>query len=235
MSEQRPETFVTRALRAYEQERQQQFATGVDAIPIDVTDLRRAMNLIAREDIRFVPVIACAFADEELAAMFKQFLPDDIPGGKKSMLGRFGPISTLFARIQFAFAFDMMHSDILIALDKLRGHRNNIAHTWDQDSLRDFEADAIPLMGEIEHAMLHVDIKDGGDGDLSPEASFRLRTVWLLAKLFYERRFYTLAIRAKMKPYSALYSDGHPEALRKISEPAHLYTQMIFSRDRGLS
>jgi len=35
------------------------------------------------------PVIACAFADEELKAMFTKFLPNDIPGGKKSMLGRF--------------------------------------------------------------------------------------------------------------------------------------------------
>jgi len=33
MSEQRPETFVTKALRAYEQERQQQFGTGAEAIP----------------------------------------------------------------------------------------------------------------------------------------------------------------------------------------------------------
>lgn len=226
---------VMRALRAYEKERQQQFATGIDAIPIDVTDLRRAMSLIAREDIRFVPVIACAFADEELTGMYKQFLPDDIPGGKKSMLGRFGPISTLFARIQFAFAFDMVHSDILIALDKLRGHRNDIAHTWDQDSLRDFEASPIPLMDELEGAMLHIDIKDGGDGDLSPEASFRLRTVWLLARLFYETRFYTLAVRAKLKPYDALYAAGHPQALQKVSEPAHVYTKLIFDRDRGIS
>jgi hypothetical protein len=28
-------------------------------------------------DIRSVPVIACAFADQELAGMFKQFMPDD--------------------------------------------------------------------------------------------------------------------------------------------------------------
>jgi hypothetical protein len=75
------------------------------------------MSLLAREDIRFVPVIACAFADEELKFMFQLFLPGDIPGGKKSMLSRFGPISGLFARIQFAFAFDMVHSDVLMALD----------------------------------------------------------------------------------------------------------------------
>jgi len=52
-----------------------------DAASFDVSELRRAMSQIAREDIRFVPVIACAFADDELEKMFKQFLPDNIPGG----------------------------------------------------------------------------------------------------------------------------------------------------------
>src|SRR5579859_3062776 len=84
------------ALRAYEKERQEQFAIGVDFIPLDVSDLRRAMSQLVSEDIRFVPVIACAFADSELENMFKKFLPNDIPGGKGSMLGRFGPISSLF-------------------------------------------------------------------------------------------------------------------------------------------
>jgi hypothetical protein len=221
---------VMKALRSYEQERQEKFAAGIDAIPVDMSDLQRAMELLAREDIRFI-----AFADEELEGMFKMFLPDDIPGEKKSMLGRFGPISTLFARIQFAFAFDMMHSDILLALDELRKHRNNIAHTWNQDDLRDFTATPLPYMDELESAMLHMDIKDGGDGDLSPEASFRLRTVWLLARLIYESGFYTLAVRATLKPFSALYSNGAPVALRKISAPAHQYTQIIFDRDRGFA
>jgi hypothetical protein len=108
---------------AYMKQRQIEFATGVDAIPIDVSELRRAMSLLVREDIRFVPVIACAFADEELEAMFKKFLPNDIPGGKKSMLGRFGPISSLFARIQFAFAFDMVHSDVLLMVCAEAGSR----------------------------------------------------------------------------------------------------------------
>jgi hypothetical protein len=177
--------------RAFEKKRQEQFATGVDAIPIDVSELRQAMNLLMREDIRFVPVVACAFADDDLKAMFSLFLPNDIPGGKKSMLGRFGPISSLFARIQFAFAFDMVHSDVLLALDKLRGHRNDIAHTWDQDSLADFMATPLPYMDELEDALLHRDIRWGGEGNVSADASLRLRTVWLLARIFYETRFYT--------------------------------------------
>ena len=40
------------ALRAYEKERQEQFAIGVDFIPLDVSDLRRAMSQLVSEDIR---------------------------------------------------------------------------------------------------------------------------------------------------------------------------------------
>ncbi len=217
---------------AFERKRQEQFATGVDAIPLDISALRRAMDLLVREDIRFIPVIACAFADEELKAMFNMFLPNDIPGGKKSMLGRFGPISSLFARIQFAFAFDMVHSDVLLALDKLRGHRNDIAHTWDQDTLADFMEAPLPNMDELENALLHRDIRWGGDGDLPADASLRLRTVWLLSRLFYESRFYTLAKRAQLRPFKALYGDGHPAALKTISEPAMNFTRLIFERQQ---
>jgi len=221
-------TIVMSALRAYETERQQRFVASVDAEPFDVSDLRRAMSQIAREDIRFVPVIACAFADDELRAMFDQFLPDNIPGGKKRMTGAFGPISDLFSRIQFAFAFDMAHPHVLSALDQLRGYRNKIAHTWDQDALPDFVETPLPNMDDMEGALLHIDIKDGGDGDLSGEASLRLRTVWMLGRLYYERRFYTFAKRAKIDPYSALYGTGFPKAYGTILTTASIYTRQIF-------
>jgi hypothetical protein len=124
------------AFRAFEKERQKDFADSIDAIPVDISALRKAMGLMVNEDMRFIPVIACAFADDHLDAMFKKFLPDNIPGGKRRMLE--SSISNLFNRIQFAFAFDMVHPDVLQALDKLRGYRNKIAHTWDQDTLPDF-------------------------------------------------------------------------------------------------
>jgi len=141
--------------RSFEAAREKQFATGIDCSPVDVTPLREAMSLLATDDIRFVPVIACAFADEELAAMYRKFLPDEIPGGKKSMIGRFGPISSLFNRIQFAYAFDMMHSDILIALDKLREHRNKISHTWNPAEFADFFETPLPHMDELENSLVH--------------------------------------------------------------------------------
>jgi hypothetical protein len=112
--------------KSFTDAREKQFAQGVDYAPPDTSELENVLSLIVTEDIRFVPVIACAFADDDLAEMFKRFIPDGIPGGKKAMLGRFGPVSTLFNRIQFAFAFDMASSDILTALDTLRSHRNKI-------------------------------------------------------------------------------------------------------------
>jgi len=178
-------------------------------------------------------VIACAFADEELKAMFTKFLPNDIREARRACSGGFGPISSLFARIQFAFAFDMTHSDVLLALDKLRGHRNDIAHTWDQDELADFMETPLPHMDELESALLHRDIRWGGEGDLSADASLRLRTVWLLSRLFYETRFYTLAKMAQLRPFKALYGDGHPRALRNVSEPAMEFTRLIFERDQN--
>jgi hypothetical protein len=87
-------------------------------------------------------------------------------------------------------------------------------------------------MDELESALLHRDIRWGGDGDLSADASMRLRTVWLLARLFYETRFYTLAKRAQVDPYKALYADGHPNALKAVSDLAMLYTKLIFERDQ---
>ena len=176
-------------------------------------------------------MIACAFADTELEKMFKQFLPDNIPGGKSSMLGRFGPISNLFARIQFAFAFDMVHPNVLMALDKLRGYRDKIAHTWDQETLPDFVETPLPNMDDLEGAFLHINIKDGGDGGLSAEGSLRLRTVWLLGRLFYERRFYSLAKTAHIDPYKALYGAGCPKAYSTVSGAATLYTQLVFDRE----
>lgn len=45
-------------------------------------------------------MIACAFADDELKQMFNTFLRDGIPGGKKALVGRFGP----YRRCSLAFS-----------------------------------------------------------------------------------------------------------------------------------
>jgi hypothetical protein len=213
--------------RSFTAAREKQFAAGVDAIPLDLAQLGDAMSLLVTEDIRFVPVIACAFADEELARMYKKFLPDDIPGGKKSLLGRFGPISNLFNRIQFAFAFDMLYSDVLLALDKLREHRNKISHTWNHGELKEFFETPLPYTQEIEETLVHRRRRWGDDFSFTAESSLRARTIWLLARIFYESRFYPLAKLAQVRPFSALYGERHPRALTEVSKIALQYTDSV--------
>lgn len=136
--------------KKFTDEREKKFAASIDATEVDCAPLDDFLALLIDEDIRFVPVIACAFVDEELKQMFNTFLRDGIPGGKKALVGRFGPISSLFARIQFAYAFDMVEPSLLLAIDKLREHRNKISHTWNSALLADFFKDPIPETEALE-------------------------------------------------------------------------------------
>lgn len=208
--------------------REETFAESVDATPPDTTELAQVMSLMLNEDIRFVPVIACAFADEELKRMFSTFLRDGIPGGKKAMLGRFGPISTLFARIQFAYAFDMVSPDILTPLDRLRDHRNKLSHTWNSVLLADFFKDPLPQMEGLEEALAsRPAAKVLVEPNLFPEAALRIRTMWILTRIFYESRYYPLAKASGVTPARALYGPRHPKALGAISNFALTFSQMV--------
>ena len=51
--------------KSFNDAREKQFSAGIDQTPLDLTSLREVLLLIAKDDIRFVPVIACAFADQE--------------------------------------------------------------------------------------------------------------------------------------------------------------------------
>ena len=82
-----------RALCNHEREREQQFAAGVDARPLRRLRAAPRSEPHRARDIRFVPVIACAFADDDLEVYVQAIPPNDIPGGKNGTLGRFGPIS----------------------------------------------------------------------------------------------------------------------------------------------
>lgn len=213
--------------KKFDEQRELQFKAAVDHKPPDIEDLVEVFDLIREEDIRFVPVIACAFADNELAKMFKRYLPKDIPGGTKNMLRHPGPISSLSSRIQHAWAFDMIHTDVLTALDKLRQHRNKISHSWNPAELTDFFETPLPLMDDIENTVIHVLRKDGEDFEFNSEESLRVRTIWLLARLFYEAQFYQLAKMANHRPFDVLYGARSPKALWTIAEAAHTWTNKV--------
>lgn len=216
---------------SFKNAREQEFAAIVDAQSPDLARLDEVLGLIYKENVKFVPVIACAFADEELAAMFKAILPDGVPGGKKAMVGRFGPISSLFNRIQFAFAFDLISQDLLVVLDKLREQRNKISHTWNARLVDDFFKDT----EQLNLAGLDRAISGSGRKDLiynpqtHPEVALRIRAVWLLTRLFYEAHFFSRAKKFNLEPNSALYGNNHPKYLGKVSGYALKYTRLIIA------
>jgi hypothetical protein len=83
-------------------------------------------------------------------------------------------------------------------------------------------------MDELEAALQHHLLKDGDfDYQITPEASLRLRSLWLVTRVFYETRYYPLAKLAQVSPFSALYGNNHPKVLNTISGHAMTYTNKI--------
>lgn len=71
-----------------------------------VQKLIEVLVLVACEEQRTLPVIACAFADDQLKEMFHREISDGVPGGRGELLSGFGPLSRLSQRLQMAHAFD---------------------------------------------------------------------------------------------------------------------------------
>jgi hypothetical protein len=85
--------------KAFERAKETRFAEIIDSEDIDTGRLTTIFEHFLSEDVRFLPVIACAFADELLKEMFIKWISADVPGGPKSLFTQYGPLSSLFHRI----------------------------------------------------------------------------------------------------------------------------------------
>lgn len=201
--------------RSFEDHAVRRFRDTLAAEPIDLTRLSRVAALLRDEDVRFAPVIACGYADEQLEAAFKAALPEGIPGGRGAMFSGYGPLSDLSKRIRLAYAFDVLSPDLMLELDRVRSVRNRISHDWDIKPVAELLASpALAAMYPVE-----VDLRERmADGpELSGEAGFRVRLVWLLGRLTYEVAAYHKAKTARLSPMRALYDDGGTDWLRQVS------------------
>ena len=70
---------------SFDDHAEKSFTEEIDGESFDVEHLERGLGLMTDEDARFLPVIACAYADDLLEAMFKAEMPDDVPGGKSAL------------------------------------------------------------------------------------------------------------------------------------------------------
>ncbi len=204
--------------RAFEEHRAKQFGEAAAANQQAIADLVDVLELIANEEPRSLPIIACAYADEQLKQMFRREIPSDVPGGRSELLSGFGPLSRLSQRVQMAYAFNWLSKDLLLEIDHLRKVRNDISHKWDMKLL---ELKLEQLINEKQHRIEeHL-----GDGtrlplnfheNLSVPQKLRIRLVWLLGRLTYECHHWVPALKENLSPPSVLYGPHQPRMLSLV-------------------
>jgi hypothetical protein len=208
--------------RAFANHAEKELASKIDAEQFDFGPLERVVRLVAHEEPRFVPVIACAYADDLLKAMFKANTRDGVPGGKAKLFGPYGPFSDLFRRLQMAFLFDMISPDLVADFDRLREARNSLSHTWDIETLDGFFTrgrvnDIFPIESLLG---TRLDWFPTDTDTLEPLCSFRVRVVWLVSRLTYEAPLYARARGLGLQPAKALFGPNCPKRLGEISRIA---------------
>lgn len=217
--------------KAFEKSAAERFVNESNAAKYDTESLDGILGLIVGEDIRFLPVIACSFSDEQLEEMFKREIPSGVPGGRSSMLSGYGSLSRFSQRLQVAYAFGWMSPDILEELDKLRKIRNDTSHSWDINSVRG-KLDAL-----IDSSMMKIE-ELLGDGIRLPEkfwealpkeALFRVRLIWLLGRCFYESHLFAVAIKRRLNPKLALYGEAKSNLLVSVAAKCVAATKHVIS------
>lgn len=208
--------------RSFDDHAEKLFAKEIDAESFDVKPLDRVLSLISSEDVRLLPVITCAYADDLLKAMFKAEMPKGVPGGRSSLFGAYGPLSNLHNRIQLAFVFNMVSPDVAKDLDKVRKVRNDFSHSWDISAFEDFYSrGAISEIYPIDMLLAEQQIKlPEFPKTIEPLQAFRIRLVWLLARLAYETSCYPRANRQRLHPQNALFGQNSPKRLSRVSKLA---------------
>ncbi len=219
--------------RSFEEHAIKKFVEVIDQEPLDLSDFRSLSGLIVKEELRFLPVIVCAFADDLLKATFKAVLPDGIPGGKGHMFGGYGPLSGLSNRIKLAYAFDVFSPDLMVELDRLHDARNTISHSWDIDSLKDFFVQGrFTEMVRMEELLSEDDdLAEEFSGKLKPMAAFRIRLIWIVGRLVYEAAAYNRVKKARLRPAHVLYGESAPKWLGEISKFSLEATREIAKQD----
>lgn len=222
---------------AFEGEAIKRFRAALADKPGDYAVLEKLLHLLATEDIRFLPVIACGYADDTLKTLFKAVIPDDVPGGKSDMLTGYGPLSDLSKRIKLAHAFGVLSSDLMAALDRVRSTRNRISHDWDLTKIEDFHMTGpISDLPAIE-SMLAERVEDFPDlaAELDSQSAFRVRLIWLMGRVTYEASLYHAAKLGGLDPFRALYADGGTAWLAQVSRTCMEATRDVIRRYRTIT
>ena len=211
----RVQNFVDFQLKADELSRDR-FKKEIDSLPFTTSELEKVTNFLAVEDLRLIPLVACAFLDDTLTEMFKNYIPTSVPGGKKNILRYNGPIGNLSSRINIAYIFKMADLELLKDIDRLRTMRNRFAHNWSADLLDEFFSGRTTIdFTPIESFMAERKELYALSANLSLEEVFRFRVIWIVVRAAYEAPLIWIARekRSITDPFEALYGKKHPRRL----------------------
>lgn len=215
--------------RSFGEHRVKQFVEQASVFEEDIQLFEKIAMMMVTEEVRNIPVIVAAYADDKLKDMFKREIPLGVPGGRSALMSGFGPLARLSQRIQLAFAFGWLSKDLLVEFDHIRKIRNDLSHSWDIGSLEGKISELIHVkQSPIEEFL--------GDGVHLPEDfhlllppldRFRVRAIWLLGRLTYESRLWVPALKAGIVPEEALYGSYVPVMLSSIAAISVESTQRI--------
>lgn len=216
---------------AFDAHRAKKFVSRINQQEHRVGGVTRIHALIEKEDVRFLPVIVCAYADDQLNAMFRREIPESVPGGRQSLLSGFGPLSRFSQRIQIAYSFGWLSKDLLEEFEHVRKLRNDIAHKWDIVALTARWSDVVEnKMAQIETTLADdVSLPKGFYETLNADGRFRVRLIWMVGRLFYECICYPPALKERLSPNEVLYGKERPELLVKVAEQCVEATRRVLS------
>ncbi|WP_027683940.1 hypothetical protein [Rhizobium leguminosarum] len=204
--------------RSFEKRAIELFVVALNELPFDTVELERFSSLLVTEEPRFLPIITCAFADDLLVAAFKHALPNNVPGGKKDLFGGYGPLSSFAQRIKLAVAFNMVSSDLLLELDKVRNVRNKLSHSWDVSDFSVLLRDSkLTTIEPVEIYMAEREQFKDRIAQLDELGRLRLRLVWIVCRLAYEAHAYHRCKEANLNPSKALYGSPATAWLRSVA------------------
>lgn len=220
---------------AFEVEREKRFVDSVMADVRVLCDLSSVLQLVATEEPRSLPVIACAFADDHLKTMFRREIPSEVPGGRSELLSGFGPLARLSQRVQMAYAFGWLSNDVLVEVDHLRKVRNDVSHKWDMALL---ESRLLQLIDQRQHRIEEwlgdgVRLPEGFHETLTPVQKLRVRLVWLLGRLTYETQLWVPALKSNLVPSKVLYGPRAPAFLSQIAAACVEVTRQVIAASDG--
>ena len=198
---------------AFQKRASEKVVEHLDGLPFDEAEYSAVISEISSCHDALVAIVATSYADKRLEQMYASELPPDVPGGKKALLGPYGPFDSFAKRLRLAYCFGWIDPSAASDIDLIRDIRNRFAHDWKLKSLDD------PALKTLIDKMSGVDDFLFGKPavPLSYAERFRVKTIMALGIFTASTFIYPKAHKAGLTPAALMLRD-RPKVFRTISK-----------------